>query len=99
MPLRYVDLCWLQTGLCVHFLKRRGQESLRINFSGHQFLGPSGRNEVYIRNAHESKDSARIWYDEQYENGEESRSLAALGMTGEWPFGAQGKRDVLAATK
>src|SRR5258707_11134412 len=99
MPLRYVDLCWLQTGLCVHFLKRRGQESLRINFSGHQFLGPSGRNEVYIRNAHESKDSARIWYDEQYENGEESRSLAALGMTGEWPFGAQGKRDELAATK
>src|SRR5260370_22855186 len=83
----------------MHCRKRRGQESLRITLSGHQFLGPSGRNEVYIRNAHESKDSARIWYDEQYENGEESRSLAALGMTGEWAFGSQGKRDELAATK
>src|SRR5260370_30504355 len=86
MPLRYVDLCWLQTGLCVHFLKRRGQESLRINFSGHPFLGPSGRNEVYIRNAHESKDSARIWY-EQYENGEKAGPSLRSGRQGSGPSG------------
>jgi hypothetical protein len=56
---------------------------LRINFSGHQFLGPSGSNEVYIRNAHESKDGAQIWRDEAYENGEKAGpSLGCLRQAG-----------------
>src|SRR5712692_12088938 len=87
MPLRYVDLCWLQTGLCAHFLQRRRQESLRINFSGHQFLGPSGSNEVYIRNAHESKDGTQIRCDAEYENGKKQVPRYARDDTG-WPFGA-----------
>ncbi len=88
----------LQTGLCVHFLQRRRQESLRINFSGRQFLGPSGSNEVYIRNAQESKDGAQIRCDKEYENGEKAGpslglpAASRLGMTGAW-------RDELAATK
>jgi hypothetical protein len=73
-----VDLFFLQTGLCVHFLQRRRQESLRINFAGHQFLGPSGSNEVYIRNAHESKDGAQILCDADYENG--GKAGPSLGL-------------------
>ena len=55
-----MDSRFLQTGLCVNFFKRRRQKSLRINLSGHQFLGASRSDEVYIRNTHKSENRAQI---------------------------------------
>ena len=81
MPLRYVDLCWLQTGLCVHFRKRRLQERLRINFSGHPFLGPSGSNDTDFCDARESKDGTQVGCDAEYENGGKAGPSLGLGMT------------------